>query len=116
MRHGRKLRKLNFYSAQRSSLLRNMTVSLIMTENVTTTDARAKEIKRYAEKIITLCKDDSLATRRRAFAYLRSKEALQKLYGSLRDRYIDQKGGYVRIFHAGFRKGDAAEMCIIKLG
>lgn len=115
MRHGRKYRKLNFYSAQRASLLRNMTVSLIMTENVTTTDARAKEVKRYAEKIITLCKDNSLATRRRAFAYLRSKEALEKLYGSLRDRYIDQKGGYIRIFHAGFRRGDAAEMCIIKL-
>jgi large subunit ribosomal protein L17 len=115
MRHGRKLRKLNFYSAQRSSLLRNMTVSLIMTENVTTTDARAKEVKKYAEKIITWCKDDSLATRRRAFAHLRSKEALQKLYGSIRDRYLEQNGGYIRIFKAGFRRGDAAEMCILKL-
>ncbi len=115
MRHGRKYRKLNFYSGQRQSVLRTMTVSLLLEEKIITTEARAKEIKREAEKIITLCKDDSLATRRRAFAQLRDKQALQKLYASLKDRYAEQNGGYIRIFHVSPRKGDGAPMAMLKL-
>jgi large subunit ribosomal protein L17 len=115
MRHGRKYRKLNFYSAQRQSVLRNLIVSLLLEETITTTEARAKEIKREAEKVITLCKDESLAARRRAFAQLRSKEALQKLYSSLKDRYAEKEGGYVRLFHVGYRRGDAAPLAMLKL-
>ncbi len=115
MRHGRKYRKLNFYSGQRKSVLRNLTVSLLLEETITTTEARAKEIKREAEKIITLCKDESLSARRRAFAQLRSKEALIKLYSSLKDRYAERDGGYIRLFHVGYRRGDSAPMAMLKL-
>lgn len=115
MTHGKKLRKLNLYSAQRASLIRNMTVSLLREESVTTTEARAKEIKREAEKVITLCKDESLATRRLAFAKLRDEEVLKKLYGPLRDRFLDRNGGYVRLFRVGYRRGDGSPLCMIKL-
>ncbi len=115
MRHGRKYRKLNFYSGQRQSVLRTLTVSLLLEESITTTEARAKEIKREAEKVITFCKDDSLASKRRAFAYLRSKQALQKLYSSLKDRYAEKDGGYIRLFHVGYRRGDGAPMAMLKL-
>ncbi len=115
MRHGKKLRKLNLYSAQRASLIRNMTVSLLREESVTTTVARAKEIKREAEKVITLCKDETLATRRIAFAQLRDEEVLKKLYGPLRDRFLERNGGYVRLFRVGYRRGDGAPMCTVKL-
>ncbi|MDD4663294.1 MAG: 50S ribosomal protein L17 [Caldisericia bacterium] len=115
MTHGKKLRKLNVYSAQRASLIRNMTVSLLREESVTTTEARAKEIKREAEKVITLCKDESLATRRLAFAKLRDEEVLKKLYGPLRDRFLERNGGYVRLFRVGYRRGDGSPLCMIKL-
>lgn len=115
MRHGKKLKKLNLYSAQRASLIRNMTVSLLREESVTTTEARAKEIKREAEKVITLCKDDSLATRRLAFAKIRDEEVLKKLYGPLRDRFLEKNGGYTRIFKVGYRRGDGAPLCTVKL-
>lgn len=115
MTHGKKLRKLNLYSAQRASLIRNMTVSLLREESVTTTEARAKEIKREAEKVITLCKDESLATRRLAFAKLRDEEVLKKLYGPLRDRFLERNGGYVRLFRVGYRRGDGSPLCLIKL-
>lgn len=115
MNHGKKLRKLNVYSAQRASLIRNMTVSLLREESVTTTEARAKEIKREAEKVITLCKDESLATRRLAFARLRDEEVLKKLYGPLRDRFLERNGGYVRLFRVGYRRGDGSPLCLIKL-
>ncbi|MCE5223871.1 50S ribosomal protein L17 [bacterium] len=115
MTHGKKLRKLNVYSAQRASLIRNMTVSLLREESVTTTEARAKEIKREAEKVITLCKDESLATRRLAFAKLRDEEVLKKLYGPLRDRFLERNGGYVRLFRVGYRRGDGSPLCMLKL-
>ncbi len=115
MIHGRKYRRLNFYSGKRQSFLKTMAVSLIKNENITTTEARAKEIRRYTEKIITLCKDDSLAAKKRAYSYLRDKEAVKKLYTSLRDRYSERNGGYTRIFHIGYRRGDGAKMCLIKL-
>jgi large subunit ribosomal protein L17 len=115
MNHGKKLRKLNVYSAQRASLIRNMTVSLLREESVTTTEARAKEIKREAEKVITLCKDESLATRRLAFARVRDEEVLKKLYGPLRDRFLERNGGYVRLFRVGYRRGDGSPLCLIKL-
>ncbi|MCK5848418.1 MAG: 50S ribosomal protein L17 [Caldisericia bacterium] len=115
MRNRRKSRKLNFYSAQRKSVLRTMTVSLIMTETVNTTDARAKEVKKYAESLINLCKDDSLNNRRRAFSTLRDKDVVKKMFGPLHDRYQERDGGYIRIFHTGYRRGDAAKMCTLKL-
>ena len=82
---------------------------------MTTTEARAKEIKREAEKVITLCKDESLATRRLAFARVRDEEVLKKLYGPLRDRFLERNGGYVRLFRVGYRRGDGSPLCLIKL-
>lgn len=115
MIHGRKYRRLNFYSGKRQSFLKNMAVSLIKSESIITTEARAKEVRRYTEKIITLCKDDSLASKKRAYSYLSDKEAVKKLYASLKDRYNDRNGGYTRIFHIGYRRGDGAKMSLIKL-
>lgn len=115
MRNRRKNRQLNFYSAQRKSVLRSMTVSLIKTETVNTTDARAKAVKRFAESLINLCKEDTLNNRRRAFSTLRDKDVIKKMFGPLHDRYQERDGGYIRIFHTGYRRGDAAKMCTLKL-
>jgi large subunit ribosomal protein L17 len=115
MRHRRKNRRLNFYSAQRKSVLRTMTVSLIKEETVNTTDARAKEVRRFAESVINLSKIDTLNNRRMAFSKLRDKDAVKKMFGPLHDRYQERNGGYIRIFHTGFRRGDAAKMCMLKL-
>lgn len=115
MIHGRKYRRLNFYSGKRQSFLRNMVISLIKNESITTTSARAKEVKRQAEKIINLCKDESLSSKKRAYSYLRDEDVVKKLFTSLKDRYSNRNGGYVRIFHIGYRKGDGAELSLLKL-
>ncbi len=115
MIHGRKYRRLNFYSGKRQSYLRNMAISLIKSESIVTTTARAKEVKRYTEKIITLCKDESLSSKKKAYSYLRDKEVVEKLFTTLKDRYANRPGGYVRIFNVGYRKGDGAEMSLLKL-
>ncbi|HOJ16118.1 MAG TPA: 50S ribosomal protein L17 [Caldisericia bacterium] len=115
MIHGRKYRRLNFYSGKRQSYLRNMAISLIKSESIVTTTARAKEVKRHTEKIITLCKDESLSSKKKAYSYLRDKEVVEKLFTTLKDRYANRAGGYVRIFNVGYRKGDGAEMSLLKL-
>ena len=96
-------------------MFRNMTVSLIEHEVIRTTLAKAKELRRFAEPLITLSKEDSVANRRLAFARTRSDFAVGKLFTDLGPRYQERPGGYLRVLKAGFRAGDAAPMAYVEL-
>jgi large subunit ribosomal protein L17 len=115
MRHRLGLRKLNRTSSHRLAMLRNMTVSLLRHEAIKTTLPKAKELRRVAEPILTLGKNPSLANRRLAFARLRDREMVTKLFDELGPRYATRNGGYSRILKFGFRKGDNAPMALIEL-
>ena len=115
MRHRLGLRKLNRTSSHRLAMLRNMTVSLLRHEAIKTTLPKAKELRRVAEPILTLGKTPSLANRRLAFARLRDREKVTKLFDELGPRYATRNGGYSRILKFGFRKGDNAPMALIEL-
>ncbi|MBC6414308.1 MAG: 50S ribosomal protein L17 [Chromatiales bacterium] len=115
MRHLNSGRKLNTNSAHRKALFANMSVSLIEHEKIHTTLAKAKELRRIIEPIITLAKHDSVASRRRAFAKLRDKSAVEKLFTDLGPHYRERPGGYLRILKHGFRKGDNAPMAYVCL-
>ena len=115
MRHRLGLRKLNRTSSHRLAMLRNMTVSLLRHEAIKTTLPKAKELRRVAEPILTLGKNPSLANRRLAFARLRDREMVSKLFDELGPRYAARNGGYSRILKFGFRKGDNAPMALIEL-
>ena len=115
MRHRLGLRKLNRTSSHRLAMLRNMTVSLLRHEAIKTTLPKAKELRRVAEPILTLGKNPSLANRRLAFARLRDREMVTKLFDELGPRYANRNGGYSRILKFGFRKGDNAPMALIEL-
>ncbi len=115
MRHRLGLRKLNRTSSHRLAMLRNMTVSLLRHEAIKTTLPKAKELRRVAEPILTLGKHPSLANRRLAFARLRDREMVTKLFDVLGPRYATRNGGYSRILKFGFRKGDNAPMALIEL-
>lgn len=115
MRHRLGLRKLNRTSSHRLAMLRNMTVSLLRHEVIKTTLPKAKELRRVAEPILTLGKNPSLANRRLAFARLRDREMVTKLFDELGPRYAARNGGYSRILKFGFRKGDNAPMALIEL-
>ena len=115
MRHRLGLRKLNRTSSHRLAMLRNMTVSLLRHEVIKTTLPKAKELRRVAEPILTLGKNPSLANRRLAFARLRDREMVVKLFDELGPRYAARNGGYSRILKFGFRKGDNALMALIEL-
>jgi large subunit ribosomal protein L17 len=115
MRHRLGLRKLNRTSSHRLAMLRNMTVSLLRHEVIKTTLPKAKELRRVAEPILTLGKNPSLANRRLAFARLRDREMVSKLFDELGPRYATRNGGYSRILKFGFRKGDNAPMALIEL-
>jgi len=115
MRHRLGLRKLNRTSSHRLAMLRNMTVSLLRHEAIKTTLPKAKELRRVAEPILTLGKNPSLANRRLAFARLRDREIVTKLFDELGPRYAARNGGYSRILKFGFRKGDNAPMALIEL-
>jgi large subunit ribosomal protein L17 len=115
MRHRLGLRKLNRTSSHRLAMLRNMTVSLLRHEVIKTTLPKAKELRRVAEPILTLGKKPSLANRRLAFARLRDREMVTKLFDELGPRYAARNGGYSRILKFGFRKGDNAPMALIEL-
>ena len=95
-------------------MLANMTASLIANGRIKTTTAKAKELRRYAERMITLGKDGSLSARRRGMAFLRSKEAVKKLFGDLAPGFASRNGGYTRIIKSGLRPGDCAPMSIIE--
>lgn len=115
MRHRLGLRKLNRTSAHRLAMLRNMTVSLLRHETIKTTLPKAKELRRVAERIITLGKSPSLANRRLAFDRLRDREIVGKLFGEIGPRYATRNGGYLRILKCGFRQGDNAPMAFVEM-
>src|SRR3989338_9421496 len=115
MRHGHGLRKLNRTSSHRLAMLRNMSVSLLRHEAITTTLPKAKDLRRVAEPMITLGKKPSLANRRMAFDRLRDREMVGKLFDTLGPRYQNRNGGYLRILKCGFRQGDNAPIAIVEL-
>jgi large subunit ribosomal protein L17 len=115
MRHRHGLRKLNRTSSHRLAMLRNMTVSLLRHEAIKTTVPKAKELRKVVEPIITLGKNDNLANKRLAFARLRDREIVQKLFAEIGPRYANRNGGYTRILKMGFRVGDNAPMAFVEL-
>jgi large subunit ribosomal protein L17 len=114
MRHRVGHRKLQRTSSHRAALFRNMAAALIKHEQILTTTAKAKELRPYTEKLVTLAKKGGLSNRRLAHARLLDDAQLQKLFGTLADRYKDRSGGYIRIIKAGIRASDAAAMAIIE--
>ena len=115
MRHLKAGRKLNRTSAHRKALFRNMVTSLIEHEQVRTTDAKAKELRRIADRMITLGKRGSLHARRQALSYIRSRTAVTKLFDEVAARFRERPGGYTRVVKLGHRHGDAAPMSVIEL-
>ena len=115
MRHGHGLRKLNRTSEHRLAMLRNMCVSLLRHEAIKTTVPKAKELRRVVEPLITLGKDATVANRRLAFARLRDRDIVTKLFNELGPRYATRPGGYTRILKMGFRVGDNAPMAFVEL-
>ncbi len=115
MRHRQSGRQLNRNSSHRKAMFRNMTSSLVEHELIKTTVPKAKELRRFAEPLITLAKNDSVANRRLAFDRLRNKEAVGKLFSELGPRYESRPGGYIRILKCGFRPGDKAPMAFVEL-
>ncbi|MCX8125816.1 MAG: 50S ribosomal protein L17 [Dehalococcoidia bacterium] len=108
-------RKLSRDSAHRRSLFRNQVTDLLRYEEITTTVAKAKEIRSLAEKIISLGKEGSLASRRRAIAFLTDESVVNKLFKEIAPRYADRAGGYTRLVRLGPRQGDAAELARLEL-
>ncbi len=115
MRHGKAFRKLNRTASHRRAMLRNMVTSLIEHEQITTTDAKAKELRKVFERMVTLAKDGSLHARRQALSYVRSKQMVHKLFSELAQRYASRNGGYVQIVKLGPRRGDGAMMSVVSL-
>lgn len=115
MRHRQSGRKLNRNSSHRKAMFRNMAASLLDHEMIRTTLPKAKELRRVAEPLITLAKQDSVANRRLAFSRLRDREVVTKLFNDLGPRYQARPGGYLRILKCGFRTGDNAPMAIVEL-
>ena len=115
MRHRKSGRHLTRTSSHRKAMFKNMAASLFEHEVIKTTLPKAKELRRVAEPLITLAKEDSVANRRLAFARTRSKDAVGKLFSELGPRYQGRPGGYVRILKCGFRAGDNAPMAYVEL-
>ncbi len=115
MRHRKSGRQLNRNSSHRKAMFRNMAVSLMQHEIIKTTLPKAKELRRVAEPLITMAKTDSVAKRRLAFARLRDRSVVSKLFNELGPRYKERPGGYLRILKCGFRPGDKAPMAIVEL-
>ena len=115
MRHRKAGRQLNRNSSHRKAMFRNMAVSLIEHEFIKTTLPKAKELRKVAEPLITLAKQDGVAKRRQAFARLRDEAAVGKLFTELGPRYQERPGGYLRIMKCGYRPGDKAPMAYVEL-
>ena len=115
MRHRKSHRKLNRSGSHRTALLRNMVTSLLDHERIQTTDAKAKELRGVAERMITLGKRGDLHARRQALSVIRSKEVTAKVFDELAERFRDRPGGYTRVIKVGNRVGDAAPVSIIEL-
>jgi large subunit ribosomal protein L17 len=115
MRHRKSGRKFNINSSHRKALFSNMTSSLFRHELIKTTLPKAKELRSFAEPLITLSKTDNVAKRRIAFAKLRDRDVVTKLFNELGPRYKNRAGGYLRIMKCGFRSGDDAPMAFVEL-
>ncbi len=115
MRHRKSGRSLNRTSSHKQAMFRNMSVSLVRHEFIKTTVPKAKELRRVVEPLITMAKQDSVAKRRLAFARLRDRNSVTKLFNELGPRYRDRPGGYLRILKCGYRAGDRAPMAYVEL-
>ena len=115
MRHRNTGRRLGRPSGQRKAMMGNLAQSLFESERITTTLPRAKELRSFAERLITHAKKDSLAARRLVARVVHDKDVLRKLFATLGPRYADRPGGYTRIYKLGYRAGDSAEMALIEL-
>jgi len=115
MRHGKKINHLGRTASHRKAMLSNMASSLILHKRISTTLAKAKELKKFVEPLVTRAKEDTTHNRRIAFSYLKSKEDIKELFGEVVEKVGTRPGGYTRIIKTGFRLGDNAEMCIIEL-
>lgn len=115
MRHGRKVKKLGRKWAHRKALVKNLLAALFTHERIRTTIAKAKETKRFADRLITFAKENTLAARRRVRRYITDEGLVRKLFNEIAPRLFDRSSGYTRIFRLGPRKGDAAEMAILEL-
>ncbi len=115
MKHGDQHRRFNMPKSQRRALFSNLTNALLMHEQISTTLTRAKELRTFADGMITYAKKGDLNSRRLALAFLRDNEVVAKLFSTLAERYKNRNGGYTRVLKAGFRYGDCAPMAIIEL-
>ena len=115
MRHQKTGRKLGRTSSHRKAMFRNLVTSLIEHEQIQTTDAKAKELRRFADRMVTLGKRGDLHARRQAAAYIRKRSVVTKLFGEVAERFKERPGGYTRIIKIGQRHGDAAKMSLIEL-
>ena len=114
MRHLNQGRKLNRTSAHRKALFRNLVLALVKHERIKTTDAKAKELRRYADRMVTLGKRGDLAARRLAFAFMQSRDAVKRLFDDIAPRFKERNGGYTRVVKFGFRRGDAAPLSVVE--
>ena len=114
MRHRNKGRKLNRTSAHRKAMFNNMAAALIKHEQITTTLPKAKELRRFAERLVTLGKRGGLHARRQALSQVPDTNLVEKLFTTLAERYAERQGGYTRVLRAGFRYGDSAPMAVIE--
>ncbi|WP_227764166.1 50S ribosomal protein L17 [Zhaonella formicivorans] len=108
-------RKLGMKSSHRQAMFRNIVTSLLKEERIETTEPRAKELKRIAEKMITLGKRGDLHARRQALAYLMEEDVVTKLFETIAPRYKERQGGYTRLIKTGYRRGDGAPMVLVEL-
>ncbi|HEU19017.1 MAG TPA: 50S ribosomal protein L17 [Deltaproteobacteria bacterium] len=115
MRHRKAVKRLGRTSSHRKALLRNMVTSLLQHEKIVTTDVKAKELRRVADKMITLGKRGTLHARRQALSYIRDREVTKKVFDELSPRYVERAGGYTRIIKLGRRVGDNAPLSQIEL-
>ena len=115
MRHNKAINHLGRQSGHRKALLANMACSLIEHKRITTTVAKAKALRSYVEPLITKSKEDTTHNRRIVFSYLKDKNAVAELFGTIAPKIAERQGGYTRVLHVGFRQGDAAEMALIEL-
>lgn len=115
MRHNKAINHLGRKSSHRKALMANMASSLIKHKRIQTTVAKAKALKTYVEPLITKSKEDTTHSRRVVFSYLKDKEAVKELFGTIANKIADRPGGYTRVLHTGFRQGDGADMALIEL-
>jgi large subunit ribosomal protein L17 len=115
MRHGKKINHLGRTAPHRKAMLSNMAASLILNKRISTTIAKAKELRKYVEPLLTKLKNDTTHSRRIVFSYLKNKDSVKTLFGEVAEKISARPGGYTRIIRLGNRQGDNAEVCIIEL-